>query len=138
MTITKKIEIKSFGIRDVAYTLDLDNLITRKPSIEDLAFEIEANHAGLTFNLSTHDHDKNKFTKRYTLTQNASNGTAIVYDKITEGTQYPSVHYTPNPNFVGEEVLKYRVTHDGTTALVDDDTASNPMSDEKTIIITVK
>ena len=55
-----------------------------------------------------------------------------------DGVNFPNLVYTPNPGFVGEEILKYRVDHDGTSALTDDDTAVNPMSDEKTIRITVK
>jgi len=136
--ITKKITIKSFGIRDTTYVVDLSNLITRKPNISDRAFDIPANSSGKTFNLSIGDGDSNRIGKQYVITKTPSNGAATVTDKISDGLNFPNLTYAPNPGFVGEEILKYRVDHDGTSALTDDDTAVNPMSDEKTIIITVK
>jgi len=138
VTLTKTVTTKSFGIYDTTYTLDLSNLITRKPNIRNHYFTTEANSAAKTFNLSNGDIDGNKLTKRHAITKGSSHGVVTVGIKEEGGLQFPNLTYTPNPNFVGEEVIKYRVTHDGTTALVDDDTATNPMSDEKTIIITVK
>ena len=139
VTLTEKIQVKAFGTYDVTYVLDLSSLITRKPNIKDRVFDIAANSSGKTFNLSQGDNDNNKTSKKYAITKPPSHGTATVSDSEGyEGVNFSRLVYVPNPGFVGEEILKYRVDHDGTSALTDDDTAVNPMSDEKTIRITVK
>ena len=138
IALTETIQVKAFGTYDVTYVLDLSSLITRKPNIKDRVFETNANSSSETFNLSQGDNDSNKKTKQYRITKSPSHGTATINDAIGDGVNFPNLVYTPNPGFVGEEILKYRVDHDGTSALTDDDTAVNPMSDEKTIRITVK
>jgi len=137
IALTEKIQVKAFGTYDVTYVLDLSSLITRKPNIKDRAFDVTANNSK-RFNLSQGDSDSNKIGKQYRITKSPSHGTATVNDAVGDGVNFPNLVYVPNPGFIGEEVLKYRVDHDGTSALTDDDTAVNPMSDEKTIIITVK
>ena len=74
----------------------------------------------------------------YALTKQPSNGVAISFNSRSGSDVVPTLSYIPNPNFIGEDVVKYRVVYDGDNNLVDDDTATNPMSDEKTIRITVK
>lgn len=138
IALTEKIQVKAFGTYDVTYVLDLSSLITRKPNIKDRVFETAANSSSERFNLSQGDNDSNKIGKQYTITKAPSHGSVIIRDAVDDGVNFPNLVYTPNPGFVGEEILKYRVDHDGTSALTDDDTAVNPMSDEKTIIITVK
>jgi len=137
ITIREKIQVKAFGTYDVTYGLDLSSLITRKPNIKDRAFDVTANNSKI-FNLSQGDSDSNKIGKQYRITKSPSHGTATVNDRVGDGVNFPNLVYVPNPGFVGEEVLKYRVDHDGTSALTDDDNAVNPMSDEKTIRITIK
>lgn len=140
ITLTKKIQVKAFGTHDVTYGLDLSSLITRKPNIKDLAFEVAANSNFVenVFHLNQGDSDSNNITKQYTITKFGSHGSAEVYNSTQGKGTYPSLFYGPAKGFVGEDILKYRVTHDGTSALTDDDTAVNPMSDEKTIRITIK
>lgn len=138
IALTEKIQVKAFGTYDVTYVLDLSSLITRKPNIKDRVFETAANSSSERFNLSQGDNDSNKIGKQYTITKAPSHGSVIIRDAVDDGVNFPNLVYTPNPGFVGEEILKYRVDHDGTSALTDDDTAVNPMSDEKTIRITVK
>jgi hypothetical protein len=138
IALTEKIQVRAFGTYDVTYVLDLSSLITRKPNIKDRVFETNANSSSETFNLSQGDNDSNKIGKQYRITKAPSHGSVIIRDAVSDGVNFPNLVYTPNPGFVGEEILKYRVDHDGTSALTDDDTAVNPMSDEKTIRITVK
>ena len=76
-------------------------------------------------------------TKTHTITKNGSHGTATYYPGNSKFV-FPSLYYSPVEGFIGEDIIKYRVTNDGTDDLVDDDTEPNPMSDEKTIRITVK
>tara|TARA_R110001592_G_scaffold64928_3_gene199522 strand:+ start:478 stop:2106 length:1629 start_codon:yes stop_codon:yes gene_type:complete len=138
IALTEKIQVRAFGTYDVTYVLDLSSLITRKPNIKDRVFETNANSSSEKFNLSQGDNDSNKIGKQYRITKAPSHGSVIIRDAVGDGVNFPNLVYTPNPGFVGEEILKYRVDHDGTSALTDDDTAVNPMSDEKTIRITVK
>ena len=137
VVITNKLNIKSIGTQDVIYRLDTSKIINRKPNAKD--FNVETlDNTPISINLSAGDFDSNKLTKRHTITKNGSHGTATWGGVDEGGTQYPYIAYTPIKGFLGEDVIKYRVTHDGSNSLVDDDTATNPMSDEKTIRITVK
>lgn len=137
VTISSEINIKDFGTEDVTFTLDLASLLSRKPNARDLNFIIDKNTVGV-FNLSVGDFDANKLTKQHTITKSASYGSSTYTAYQSDGYKYPFISYTPIRNFVGDDVIKYRVTHDGTHALVDNSKATNPMSDEKTIRITVK
>ena len=139
VVLTKYLTIKSIGTRDVIYQFDKSKVITRKPNAKN--FNVETlDNTPVIINLSAGDFDSNKLTKRHTITKNGSHGAATWTAGVNGegGTQYPYITYTPIKGFLGEDVIKYRVTHDGTSSLVDDDTAANPMSDEKTIRITVK
>ena len=137
VVITNKLNIKSIGTQDVIYRLDTSKIINRKPNAKD--FNVETlDNTPISINLSAGDFDSNKLTKRHTITKNGSHGTATWGGIDEGGPQYPRIVYTPIKGFLGEDVIKYRVTHDGSNGLVDDDAATNPMSDEKTIRITVK
>jgi hypothetical protein len=127
IALTEKIQVRAFGTYDVTYVLDLSSLITRKPNIKDRVFETNANSSSETFNLSQGDNDSNKIGKQYRITKAPSHGSVIIRDAVSDGVNFPNLVYTPNPGFVGEEILKYRVDHDGTSALTDDDTAVNPI-----------
>jgi len=137
ITLTKVISIMQFGIQDVTFNLDLSSIITRKPNIKDLVFEIPKNTSGKVINLSTGDKDSNKLTKQYTITKNGSHGVATALAAAGDGIGFPNITYVPSTGFTGEDVLRYRVTHDGTTSLVDG-SLTHPFSDEKEIRITVK
>ena len=137
VVLTKYLTIKSIGTQDVIYKLDTSKITNRKPNAKD--FNVETlDNTPISINLSAGDFDSNKLTKRHTITKNGSHGTATWGGIDEGGAQYPRIVYTPIKGFLGEDVIKYRVTHDGSNSLVDDDTAKNPMSDEKTIRITVK
>ena len=138
IALTETIQVKAFGTHDVTYALDLSSLITRKPNIKDRAFDVAANSTDNIFDISYGDSDSNKAVKYYNITKNGSHGTAVFHTSEGEAFNFPTILYSPNPGFVGEDILKYRVVHDGSNNLTDDDTAVNPMSDEKTIRITVK
>lgn len=134
--LVKHLNIKNIGTQDVIYNLDTSKILTRKPNAKN--FNVETlDNTSIIINLSQGDFDSNKLTKRHTITKNGSHGTATWGGPGDEGG-YPYIVYTPIKGFLGEDVIKYRVTHDGASSLVDDDTATNPMSDEKTIRITVK
>ena len=134
--LVNSMRVKSIGTQDVTYEIDLSKIITRKPNAKNFSVETLVNKTVIV-NLSAGDSDNNKLTKQHTITKAPSHGVAGV--NIKAGAVYfPNITYTPNPGFIGEDIIKYRVSHDGTGALVDDDTADNPMSDEKTIRITVK
>ena len=115
--------------------MDLGSLITRKPNIVNHQFAVDRNSTGKTFYLSTGDADSNKLTKRYTITQQASHGVSTVADP--GDSIGATLTYVPSPNFAGDDIIKYKVTHDGAITLTDGDLRS-PTSDIKTIIITVK
>ena len=137
VVLIKYLNIKSIGTQDVIYKFDTSRIITRKPNAKN--FNVETlDNTPVIINLSAGDFDSNKLTKRHAITKNGSHGTATWGDGEDGGGQYPYITYTPIKGFLGEDVIKYRVTHDGSNSLVDDDTATNPMSDEKTIRITVK
>lgn len=137
ITLTKVVSIMSFGTQDVTFTLDLSSIITRKPNIKNLFFETPKNSTGILINLSTRDVDSNKLTKKYTITKNGSHGAALAVEAVGDGINFPHITYVPIAGFTGEDVIKYRVTHDGTTSLVDG-SLTHPFSDEKEIRITVK
>jgi hypothetical protein len=135
IAVTTELNIKNLGNEDVTYTMDLGSLITRKPNIVNHQFAVDRNSTGKTFYLSTGDADSNKLTKRYTITQRASHGVSTVADP--GDSIGATLTYVPNPNFAGDDIIKYKVTHDGAITLTDGDLRS-PTSDIKTIIITVK
>ena len=139
VAIANYLNIKNIGTQDVIYSLDTSKIVTRKPNAKNFNV-VMLNDTSIVTNLSEGDFDSNKFTKRHTITKNGSHGTAtwVGLDEGSSSNTYPYILYTPIRGFLGEDVIKYRVTHDGTSSLVDDDTATNPMSDEKTIRITVK
>ena len=137
VVLTKYLTIKSIGTQDVIYQFDKSKIITRKPNAKNFNVET-AENTPISINLSAGSFDSNALTKRHTITKNGSHGAATTTVVDESGAQSPFVTYTPIKGFLGEDVIKYRVTHDGTSSLVDDDTAANPMSDEKTIRITVK
>ena len=128
VVLTNEIYVTKYGIRDTTYTLDLDNIITRKPNAKDFNVEVTKNGRG-TIYLDNGDFDGNAASKVPTITQSSSNGTATAYDASDSGYTRPTIVYAPNTNFVGDDKVRYK--------LADDDKATD-FSDEKTIKITVK
>ena len=126
--LTNNIYIVKYGTRDITYTLDLDNIITRKPNARDFDIEVSKNGRE-TIYLDNGDFDGNAISKAPTITQSSSNGTATAYDASDGGHTRPTIVYVPNANFVGDDRVRYK--------LADDDKATD-FSYEKTIRITVK
>ena len=128
IVLTNEIYITKYGIKDVTYTLDLDNIITRKPNAKDFNIEVSKNGTN-TVHLSNGDFDTNRLSKVPSITQKPSHGTAVAYDDSDSGYTAPTIVYTAIKDFVGDDEIRYK--------LADDDEATD-LSDEKTIRITVK
>ena len=128
IVLTNEIYITKYGIKDVTYTLDLDNIITRKPNAKDFNIEVSKNGTN-TVHLSNGDFDTNRLSKVPSITQKPSHGTAVAYDVSDSGYTGPAIKYTAIKDFVGDDEIRYK--------LKDDDEATD-LSDEKTIRITVK
>ena len=115
-TLTLKANFSGFGTRDVTHTIDLDNIITRKPNARSFSIDIPKNSK--SFYIGTSDFDYDSSTKTATVTGDCKHGFTYVDGRI--------IQYTPADGFVGVDKILYTLS-DGTTA-----------SDEKTINITVK
>ena len=116
VTLTLKANFSGFGTRDITHTIDLDNIITRKPNARSFSIDIPKNSK--PFYIGTSDFDYDSSTKTATVTGDCKHGFTWVDDRI--------IQYTPAEGFVGVDKILYTLS-DGTTA-----------SDEKTINITVK
>mgnify|MGYP003120601093 CR=1 FL=1 len=116
VTLTLKANFSRFGTRDVTHTIDLDNIITRKPNARSFSVDIPKNST--SFQIGTSDFDYDSSTKTATVTGDSKNGSTAVSGRV--------IAYTPVNGFVGVDKILYTLS-DGTTA-----------SDEKTINITVK
>ena len=127
IVLTNTIKVLQYGTRDVTYTLDLDKIITRKPNAKNLQFETGKNN-DLGIYLYNGDSDATRLRK-VPIIQNTANiaGTVTVTSSATSGFVGPGLRYSPAPNFIGEEVIKY--------VLRDED--GDDVSEEKTINITV-
>ncbi len=120
MSVTVELDVFKFGTKDVTYTVDLDKIVTKRPTAHDQEVTTNKNTA-VTIYPKLYDTDVNAYTKTVTVFTNPKHGTVSSYD-----SDYGTIVYTPYTNFVGEDKFGFR-TNDGT----------NP-SDEKTIYITVK
>jgi len=116
VSLTNNIKFSNFGKRDVSYTLDLNNIITRIPNARDFNVEVPKNSTN--FSITTTDNETDASTKTAAKTSEPRNGVATVSNR--------TFSYTPNPGFVGNDRILYQLS-DGTNT-----------SAEKTINITVK
>jgi len=116
VSLTNNIKFSNFGKRDVSYTLDLNNIITRTPNARDFNVEVPKNSTN--FSITTTDSETDASTKTAAKTSEPRNGVATVSNR--------TFSYTPNPGFVGNDRILYELS-DGTNT-----------SAEKTINITVK
>jgi len=128
IVLTSEIFVTKYGTRDITYTLDLDNIIIRKPNAKDFDVKVSKNVAHKIV-LSNGDFDGNKLNKTVSITQPSSHGTAVAFDASDGGYAAPTIVYTPINGFVGDDEIRYK--------LVDDDQAAD-LSDEKIIRITVR
>ena len=115
--LTNDIVFSVFGKKDVTYTLDLDNIITKIPNARNIKVDIAKNSGENQINTITGEIDGS--TKTATITSNATNGNSAV-----KGTRV--IFYTPNNGFVGTDKILYTLS-DGTNSSL-----------EKRIDITVK
>ena len=116
VTLTLKANFSGFGTRDVTHTIDLDNIITRKPNARSFSVDVPKN--AKAFNIGTSDFDYDSSTKTAAIASDSKHGFTYVDGRV--------IQYTPADGFVGVDKIVYALS-DGTTA-----------SDEKTINITVK
>lgn len=126
IVLTNTLDVTKFGKKDVTYTLDLDNFITRKPNSKDRYFTIEKDSTSKNIKIipDEFDTDSNATTKTISVTKNPSNGLHTITSG-SEGTRQAYINYTPNTGFVGEDTIKFQLS-DGTNS-----------SDEKTIYIKI-
>ena len=116
VTLVFNARFSRFGTRSVTHTVDLDNIITRKPNARDFSVNIAKNASASA--ISTSDFDYDSSTKTITITGASKHGSTNISSRI--------IQYTPNNGFVGVDKILYTL-NDGTTD-----------SEEKTINITVK
>lgn len=119
VTVTSNINVSKFGLYDVAYTLDLDAIVTRTPNARNYDVVVDKN-TGVAIYIGQDDTDANAHTKTLVITSAPRSGS----------TSTPRGHgilqYTPNPNFTGRDKVLYTL-NDGTNT-----------SEEKEINITVR
>ena len=121
VTLTIPISIINFGLKNVTYTLDLDNFITRKPNAYDQTVSCKKNSSGIAIDMLIGDFDSNATSKTGTVVRPATHGTVSAYTTSTD-----TFRYIPNNGFTGEDSFTFTMS-DGTNS-----------SDEKTVTITVK
>lgn len=138
ITLVTELTVSKYGTNNVSYSTDLSKIITRAPNVRDINLTIPRNIIGKSdpneiFPSHT-DPDSNAYDKRYSVTQVGSHGSTSVKSGLK------SILYLPNEGFIGEDIIKYRVVNDGVQNLTDPNVAASitPMSDEKTIKITVR
>ena len=123
-----------FGTSDARYTIDPESVITRKPNIRDHVWQLSSsdviNRTTKEILLSTGDTDANATSKKYAITQGPAFGQAV----MKTGDKH--ITYTAN-GFITGDLIRYKVIHDGTQALVDGVDVANPQSEEGVIRIVV-
>ena len=123
-----------FGTSDARYTIDPESVITRKPNIRDHVWQLSSsdviNRNTKEILLSTGDTDANATSKKYAITQGPAFGQAV----MKTGDKH--ITYTAN-GFITGDLIRYKVIHDGTQALVDGVDVANPQSEEGVIRIVV-
>jgi hypothetical protein len=120
IVLTSTVDVVRFGVKNVTYTLDLDNIISRKPNAYDQSVSTKKDTA-IAIDMIKDDKDSNRTSKTGTVVTSPKYGTMSAYL-----TSSDSFRYTPNTGFTGEDSFTFTMS-DGTTS-----------SEEKTIRITVK
>jgi hypothetical protein len=120
ITLTTTINVEKFGYKDVTYTLDLDEFITRTPNAYD-RYETTAKETAVTIDMIKGDYDSNATSKTGTVVKQPQNGEVGSYAASTD-----SFTYTPAKGFIGEDFFTYMMSDDLNR------------SEEKTVFITVK
>jgi hypothetical protein len=120
IVLTSTVDVGIFGIKDVTYTLDLDNIIGRKPNAHDQSVSTKKN-TDIAIYMIKDDKDDNRTSKTGTVVTSPENGTVGSYTTASD-----TFRYSPNTGFTGEDSFTFTM-NDGATN-----------SEEKTIRITVK
>ena len=118
VTLVSQVNFSKFGRKDVEYTWNLDNVITRIPNARDYNIEVPRNTSTYTINVKNGDYDANSASKTTTITRQPSHGTASVVSN--------NIVYVVAPDFRGSDEILFTLG-DGTKT-----------SAEKRITITVK
>jgi hypothetical protein len=121
ITLTITLYVIRFGFKDVTFTLDLDNIITRKPNAYDQEAIIKKNSSGYAIKVLRGDTDANTRSKTGDKVRPPSHGTVGDWDSDAK-----TFTYKPHSGFTGEDSFTFTMS-DGTT-----------VSEEKTVRITVK
>ena len=126
VTLKMLLNVVKFGDKNVTYTLDLDNIITRKPNAHNKEVSIKKNSSGYYIKMVNNDTDANASSKTGAVVKKATHGTVGSY---STGGDFPDTFkYTPNANFTGEDSFTFTMS--------DDDTQVT--SEEKIVRIIVK
>ena len=121
---SKSVSIRSFvsyfkyGTKNVTYSLDIDNMITRIPNAYDQDVEFDRYDSSKVIDIIKQDYDVNAADKTVTITSSTRHGSTVISGR--------RVTYTPVTDFTGIDQLKFTVS-DGTNSSL-----------EKTIRIIVK
>ncbi len=119
VTVTSNINVSKFGLYDVAYTLDLDAIVTRTPNARNYDVVVDKNGVVVIYTRQD-DTDANAHAKTLAITSAPRSGSA------STSRGHGILQYTPNPNFTGRDRVLYTL-NDGTNT-----------SEEKEINITVR
>ena len=126
--ITTTINDLYFNSDNIAYTVDVNDIITTTPNAQDQYITVTKDESSI-IDFVRNDTDYNKNSKTLTITQEPKRGlTAAVSvgDGESARNYLRNKQYTPNKGFVGTDTIKFTLG-DGVNT-----------SDEKTIYITVK
>jgi len=121
LILTTKLKVVKFGFKNVTYTLDLDNIVTRKPNAYNQHVTIKKNSSGYSIWMLQNDTDSNATSKTGTVTRNPAHGSVGSYNSSND-----TFTYTPHNGFTGEDSFAFTMS-DGTNS-----------SEEKIIRITIK
>ena len=113
LTLTTTLDVHKFGFKNVTYTLDLDNIVTRKPNAYNQHVTIKKNSSGYKISMIRGDTDDNASSKTGTVVTPASHGTVSSY--TASGDDADTFTYTPHNGFRGEDFFTFTMS-DGETA----------------------
>jgi len=106
VVITNDIVFSSFGKKDVTYTLDLPNIITRTPNARNFKIEATRNRKSvITTTINTLEDERDASTKTIAITSGPNHGAASISSR--------NIVYTPNMGYVGVDKILYTFS-DGT------------------------
>ena len=123
--ITTTIDHVEYGQEDTTFTLQLDDIVSITPSSGDQYITIGKNSPDVDLPLWTGIDGQDVVDRNITITKQPNNGTLT--------TRSQSCSYTPAPNFVGKDTVKFTGANKNAGEY-----ATAQTSEERTIFITVK